>query len=326
MATLARAAPATAGRTAVAVTLACGVGLGAQSRVNGELGERLGHPVVAGLVSFGVGLVAVAVLLLARPPAAGALRSGLRRLPRWTLLVGCAGAVLITVSAAAAPVVGVSVLTVGLVAGQATGGLLADRSGIGPIGVVPLSPARVGGAGLCLLAVALTLVGAGTAPTSPLLAAAILVAGLLTAVQGAGLGRLRSALHSAELTALVNFLGGAGALVLAVAALALAGQLGAADWPGPSEWWLYTGGVIGVSFVLVASVVVRLIGVLRFGLAAVAGQLIGALVLDLLLPTARGLPSLSWVAAALTLVAVWISGRGPRPAVAPGPADRAAAR
>ena len=85
------------------------------------------------------------------------------------------------------------------------------------------------------------------------------------------------------------------------------------DWPGPGQWYLYLGGPIGATFVGVAAVVVRRTGVLRLGLAVVAGQVVGALALDLAVPvTSTGIATTTVVSAALTLVAVAVSGLGVR--------------
>jgi transporter family-2 protein len=66
-----------------------------------------------------------------------------------------------------------------------------------------------------------------------------------------------------------------------------------------------------------AAVTVRILGVLRLGLATVAGQLVGAIVLDLVAPAqGHGVAPATVVGALLTFVAVGISGRAPRSASA----------
>jgi transporter family-2 protein len=58
---------------------------------------------------------------------------------------------------------------------------------------------------------------------------------------------------------------------------------------------------------------VRRLGVLRLGLAIIAGQLVGALVLDLALPVHdEDVGPVTVLGVALTLVAVAVSGRGGR--------------
>jgi len=85
--------------------------------------------------------------------------------------------------------------------------------------------------------------------------------------------------------------------------------------PMPGNPLLYAGGLLGAFVVVVGATAVQTLGVLRLGLAMVAGQMAGALIVDLVAP-APGEPvtAATVVGVALTMVAVAISGRGqPRP-------------
>jgi transporter family-2 protein len=54
------------------------------------------------------------------------------------------------------------------------------------------------------------------------------------------------------------------------------------SWPEfPDQWWLYSAGILGGTFVFIAAWLVRQLGVLVFTLATISGQLITALILDL---------------------------------------------
>ena len=142
----------------------------------------------------------------------------------------------------------------------------------------------------------------------------VVAAGLLISVQQALNGQIRAQTGDAGVTTLVNFLVGTTALVLAYLVFSSPGR---GHWPGPGQWWLYGGGSLGVIFIAVAAVTVRTLGVLRLGLATVAGQLVGAIVLDLVAPaTEHGVAIATVVGALLTFVAVGISGRAPRTAPA----------
>jgi transporter family-2 protein len=296
---------------ALGAAVVCGALVAVQARVNGELGKDLHDALLAALVSFGSGLVAVLAVVLARRPARDAW-SRVKDVPWWTRLGGIGGASLIAVSAYAAPRIGVALLTVGLVAGQTTGGLLADKVGLGPGGRHPLTAPRVVGAGLCLLAVLVSVVGKGAGSADPLLPALVMASGLLISLQQALNGRVRRVTGDASVATLVNFLIGTAGLTLAYL---LFSSGGSAHWPGPDRWWLYTGGVLGAAFVAVAAAIVRTLGVLRLGLATVAGQLVGAIGLDLVAPAAgHGVAGATVVGAVLTFVAVAVSGRPSRSA------------
>src|SRR5262249_1968153 len=75
--------------------------------------------------------------------------------------------------------------------------------------------------------------------------------------------------------------------------------------PLPRQPWLYTGGVLGVVFIAIAATIVRFTGVLLLGLGVVAGQVLGALILDLWSPGGHGAPGpATYAGAGLTLCAV----------------------
>ena len=80
---------------------------------------------------------------------------------------------------------------------------------------------------------------------------------------------------------LVNFIAGAALLWAAwLIKLAVAG----AGNPLPAQWWYYLGGPLGCIFIGIGALLVRSLGVLVTGLGMIAGQLLGSLGLDLILP------------------------------------------
>lgn len=294
----------------LAAAVAGGVLIALQQRVNGELKIALGDALLTALVSFATGLLTVLVVVLARPAARRAVGL-LRRVPRHQLLGGLGGASFVAIGAAAAPEIGVALLTVGVVAGQTGGGLAVDRLGLGPGGSHPLTPQRLFGAAVCLVAVGISVLGEGARSASPLLLLLVVAAGFLVAVSLALNGQVRRLTGDAGVATLVNFVVGAVALGLGVAVQAVAvGGLDVGEWPGADRWWLYLGGPLGACFVAVAAVVVRALGVLRLGLAIVAGQLGGALLLDLAAPVSgQPVDVVTVVAVGLTFGAVALSGR-----------------
>src|SRR5690606_6807928 len=131
---------------------------------NGVLGVTLDDGILAGLVSFGVGLVALFVLVPLMPRArlgVAALWNGLRSgsIPFWMLLGGACGALTVSTQGLVAGALGVALFTVGVVAGQTLHGLVLDRIGFGPAGVVAVTPGRVIGGALVLVAVGISLGG-----------------------------------------------------------------------------------------------------------------------------------------------------------------------
>ncbi|RKN43428.1 DMT family transporter [Micromonospora endolithica] len=302
--------------TGVGLAVASGVAVAVQSRINGELGVRLDDGIAAAVVSFGIGLLVLLVLVPATPGGRRglvALRAALRdgSLRPWQCLGGVCGAFLVATQGLTVGTLGVAVFTVAVVAGQSGSSLLVDRAGVGPTGRQPVTPARLVGAVLTVLAVLLAVGDRLGDPGALVLALLPLLAGVGIAWQQAVNGRVRGAAGSALTATLVNFSVGTVAL-LATFAVEVAVR-GRPAGGFPSEPWLYLGGPIGIVFIALAAAIVRFTGVLLLGLATIAGQIIGAVLLDLVLPTAASHPGPATLAgAALTLVAVLVANSGSR--------------
>lgn len=283
-----------------------------QSRVNALLGDRLGDPVAAALVSFLVGLgVVAAASALTGPGRSGALalpeRVRQRRFPWWFLLAGTVGAFFVLTQTLTVGVLGVSVLLLAVVVGQSLGGLAVDRWGIGPGGARPLTGRRVLGTALVVAAVVLAVfprLGAGSAGATALVLLPLL-AGLLMPAQTAMNSRIGAAVGTPLTPTLTNFLAGAVALGLAAAVHRAVTDPPPWTWPGP--WWLWTGGAVGVVFVAAGTVLARRIGVLQTSLGLVTGMLLGGLAIDLLLPAPGTVVApLTVVGTLLTLVGLTV--------------------
>ena len=198
---------------------------------------------------------------------------------------GAAGALTVATQGLAVAVIGVSLFTVGVVAGQTLSGLLLDRVGYGPAGVVAVTIPRVVGGALALVAVAISLQGGVLERVPWWMLVLPFLAGIGIAWQQATNGRLRQRVGTPLTATLVNFIGGTA--ILAAAALAHVAVVGApAAWP--TDPWLYLGGVIGVTYIFLSAALVVHTGVLILGLGAVAGQLVTAFLLDAAWPADAG--------------------------------------
>lgn len=293
---------------ALAGAVLIGVMTAVQARTNGQLGVRLEDGLVAAVVSFGSGLVVMVVLSAALPAGRrgfGRLVRGVRErsIPLWMLCGGAAGALTVATQGLAVGLIGVSLFTVGVVAGQTVSGLVLDRAGYGPSGVVAVTPGRVAGGALALVAVGIAL--SGRTVEVPLWMLLLpFAAGIGIAWQQATNGRLRQRVHTPLTATLVNFIGGTLCL-LVVAGVHVA--VSGAPTSFPTEPWLYVGGVLGVCYIFLGAALVVHTGVLLLGLASIVGQLAASLVLDALWPAPAGPgagASLAMVAVALASVAV----------------------
>ncbi|MDO7883401.1 DMT family transporter [Salinibacterium soli] len=300
-----------------AVAVACGLGMAAQARVNGELATRIENGPLAAFISFGTGLI-IMIVAMAFSPAGragvGRVAASIRErsIPWFWILGGLGGAYLILSQGLVAATLGVALFSVGVVAGQTLSALVIDRRGLGSMAPKPITALRVIGALLALGAV----IFAGSSQLHGDFPVWMLLlpfsAGIGIAWQQAFNGQIREVSGSAVTASFGNFV--VGTLALGIATLVASPWNG---WPDslPLDPVVYLGGPIGVMFIVCGAIVVRYIGVLLLGLGMIAGQLLGSLVLDIVVPAAGhelGIPTI--VSTIVTLVAVSLTALGGRPA------------
>ncbi len=276
------AGPATAGAVAVGLLSAM------QARVNGELSRTLDNGLQAAVVSFGSGLVVLVVVALVSPSVRAGLGRVLaavraRHLARWQVLGGAIGGYYVAAQSLSVPVLGVAVFTVAAVAGQSANSLLVDRIGLGPAGRQDVTPRRAAAGVIAVVAVIVAVsdrLSAGTLDPVVILA---LLAGIGIAVQQAINGRVANVASNPMSATVLNFTFGTIVLGAALGTLVATGARVLGEW-WSAPWWAYLGGLIGIAFIGIAAWAVPIVGVLRFALLSIAGQLTGALLLDVLLP------------------------------------------
>jgi transporter family-2 protein len=287
-----------------------GVLVALQSRINGELGHRLGDGFLAALISFGSGfvLLAIASLFWRRGRrgiglVASAVRT--RRIPWWFTVGGSAGAFFVLTQTLVVSVVGVALFTVGVVAGQTISSTLVDRRGLGTMAAKPVTAPRLVGAVLALVAVVVA-ASAELRGDIPLWVLIVpFAAGLGIGWQQAVNGQIRAVSESAFTATFGNF--AVGAALLLIAAIIHVAIVG---WPAhfPTTPWLYAGGAVGTAFIGGQAAIVRSTGVLLMGLSVLAGQLVTAVVFDLVAPVeAHPIAGVTVIGALLMLVAVVIA-------------------
>ena len=305
---------------AFVVVILTGVALSVSSRVGGAFAVAVKNPFEAALVNFVVGWVMLVIIIAFMPAARkqlGAIPGYIkeRTLPWWALLGGFAGAFYVAMQCTAVPMIGVAIFTVAVVAGQTSSSLLIDRFGIGPAGRQVISGARVVGAVLTVVAVAIAV--SNRFSTASISIAAVLAAiggGIALSGQQAFNGRLGARTRQPIAAALVSFTFGLTGLAILVVILDVTGHLTWGALPtGP--WWIYLSGAMGVIYIAVSSWVVPKVGVLIFGLLTVVGQLGGALLFDIVAPLPGSQVSVQLIfGLVLTVIAVAIATRRKKPA------------
>lgn len=283
-----------------------GAGLSMQAFLNGRLGVSIGSGEMAALVNNVVGLGALLVVA----GASGALLRAVRRLRNgdkgrpWHYGTSAIGAFFVIVAAIAAPKVGIALLTVAVVCGQALGSVAADALGLSPAGRRGPTSARVLGVTLALVAASIAAFGTGRGLDLGLLALAM-CSGVGLAVGQAGLGQLTARSGEPLAAATVGF--ALGAVLTVAVVVALGAGSPPHGWSAPVEQW--AGGLFGAAAVVGLGRLVITLGVLRLTLALVAGQSVGALVLDLAAPAAgREVTIRTVVSVLLTFAAAAVSG------------------
>jgi bacterial/archaeal transporter family-2 protein len=281
-----------------------------QARVNAELGFRMGDGFASALISISSGLLLIVTVLSFSPAG----RAGLKRLPQalrdrrlvwWQLLGGVSGAYYAVAQTVTGIVLGVALFSVAIVAGQTLSSLIMDRLGVGPSGVHRITLPRLFGTILVLVAVIWSVWGQLDAEAPILVAWMPFLAGFGMGWQLAVNGRVRAETQSVLAATFMNFF--IAAVLLSVIVVIRGFTIG---WPEtvPTEAWLFTGGILGSMFIAGSAFVVARIGVLVLGVSVVAGQLLGALVIDIVSPSPlHPLTAATVGGVALALFAVLIS-------------------
>ncbi len=273
------------------LTLFVGALTSVQSRANGQLSVDINNALGAAVISNVIGWTLIWVLVLFRRSGREGFRSFLRAIKNremhwWELMGGAGGAYFVALQSSAVPEIGVAIFTISLVAGQTATSLLVDKIGFSANGKQPVTWPRVFAAIMTLVAVSVAVYPElGTANFKTLTIILCLFLGVVVAFQHAINSRINVIAKQPIVTTWLNFFVGLVFLSIALAInLARGGSIG----PLPHNLWVYIGGPSGVLFVAVAATAVRTMGVLNFILFSVTGQLIGALLLDWLLPARIG--------------------------------------
>ncbi|MCV3739830.1 DMT family transporter [Lentilactobacillus hilgardii] len=270
----------------VIATILAGMLSPMQSAVNGQVGKQLGDGNASAVVSFGSGLVVMAIIILARRSTRQQFASipkkiTSRRIPWWNWIAGCCGAMVVFSEGASASILGVATFQTTLISGMVISGLVCDRLGIGVPVKQPFNFPRILGAILAILATVLVVLPSWQAPKIVALAILPFLAGLLAGWQPAGNSAVAQETGSMLVSITWNFIVGFCILGVVLLIRVLMGQL---SFSLPSAWWMYLGGPLGLLSIALMALLVRGLGLLLLGLASTAGQLIGSVLIDWLIP------------------------------------------
>ena len=293
----------------ISITLAfiAGVAATLQAGISGQLAKELNDGIMAALVSNIGGTIFTALFLLNPNVRKQAMKlfkavvSG--NFAKWQLLGGVAGAVYISTASSTVSIIGTGLFTVVLVASQNVSGIIVDKFGFSSGSKRKITPKRALAVVIGIVAVLLSVSEfEGKILWLPILA--VVIAGLAVSIQFALNGRVTKASNS-QVSAFINFPMSMFAVLITLIVMNLFGK----NWNSwPDQWWLYSAGFLGAVVVFLAAATIRTLGVLLFGLASVAGQLITSIALDVILPNAN--INVGWAlisGAGLMLLAVYLA-------------------
>ena len=258
-----------------------------QSRVNGRLSIHLENGILAGFISNMSGWVILTGLVLISTANRASFKRTVGSIRRsdikiWEILGGFGGSFFLAVQGSGVPVIGIALFTISLVAGQTSSSLLVDKLGISPSGKKPITRIRVITAGFTLLGVTVAVIpklSQGSFDIFYIILA--LVIGVIVSFQQAINGRFNALTEKPIVTAWFNFATGTSLLVVFVVIKSLiGGEIGSF----PTNPLLYTGGVLGLTFIAIYAYTISELGVLNFIMFSVAGQLFTALLVDAIAP------------------------------------------
>ena len=268
-----------------------GVVVAIQSRINGQLSADLNNGLAAALVSFLTGLAMVSILVFGFKRERDALYrifSAIKSkdLVTWEVMGGVLGGFFVAAQSAVVPQIGVALFTISVVAGQTVSSLLVDKAGITPSGKQKINKPRILGAVATLIAVAIAVFPDLTNSEFRFLPLTFaLIVGVFASIQQGMNGRVNVIAQRPLATAWLNFASGT---VVVVIALSINLLFGATVGSFPSNFWVYTGGAAGLIFVAVSAYIIKHLGVLNFVILNIAGQLVGAVIIDWLAPAKAG--------------------------------------
>ena len=293
----------------ISITLAfiAGVAATLQAGISGQLAKELNDGIMAALVSNIGGTIFTALFLLnpnVRKQAKKLFKDVVSgNFAKWQLLGGVAGAVYISTASSTVSIIGTGLFTVVLVASQNVSGIIVDKFGFSSGAKRKITPKRALAVVIGIVAVLLSVSEfEGKILWLPILA--VVIAGLAVTIQFALNGRVTKASNS-QVSAFINFPMSMFAVLITLIVMNLFGK----NWNSwPDQWWLYSAGFLGAVVVFLAAATIRTLGVLLFGLASVAGQLITSIALDVILPNAN--INVGWAlisGAGLMLLAVYLA-------------------
>lgn len=283
---------------AVILGIAMGFGVSIQTVINARLRLYIGSPLLASAVSFTIGTILLALLLLVIGEAIFPAKTVLMDGPWWIWIGGLLGAFWISANILVFQQLGAVQTAIFPILGQVIAGVLVDYFGWFGVTAKPISNMQLIGVILVLVGIivvvawssiiqALKCVESHFKPSGGksiwitwLWRLVAVMAGAMIALQSAINTQLSYVLQSSVQASFVSFFVGMVALILLVAlkerSFKAVQQAIGADKP----WWIWCGGILGAGFVMISVILVPWIGVGQMLVLILLGLVVGSLCVD----------------------------------------------
>ena len=134
----------------IAAAVSIGAAISLQPPINATMARILGSPLLAASISVTISLFVVVALWLSWGKGVGDL-SQIKALPWWVFIGGVIGVLFVAGGVVVAPVLGVALYFVCMVAGQLIGSSIIDHIGAFGLTVKPMNTMKLVGVSLVLL-------------------------------------------------------------------------------------------------------------------------------------------------------------------------------
>jgi len=278
----------------ITIGIVIGLILSLQTAVNSRLRGFIGSPYQASFVSFTVGTLFLAIVMLASHESLGVSGQMFATQPWWIWIGGLLGVIFLTTNILLFPHIGGVQTAIMPILGQVLMGSIIDNFGWFSSTQQPLTLVRVTGLLLALIGIVITVAlpdillrrASGQLKTTATVGNPWpwrllgIFTGALGATQPTINGRLGLALNSALHAAFISFLVGALCLFFIVIIVNHGFREIARATGHGKPWWIWIGGAMGGVFVLGNAYLAPIIGTGQTVVFALLGQIAGGLLVD----------------------------------------------
>ncbi|KXI40006.1 hypothetical protein ACS94_13695 [Bacillus cereus] len=277
---------------AILLAISFGAVFAVQTAINAQLRKFVISPFLASMISFAVGVIFLTITILISGSPLGIPLDLFLNQPIFIWLGGIGGAIALTTNILLFPKLGSVQTAIMPILGMTLMSMLIDNYGWFNSVQYPLGLSRIFGVLLVLIGVCLAIAKqeksekySSQTDKESMLNQWIwrivgIMAGMLMAIQIAINGQLGKVLHSSSHAALVSFFVGTIILIIIVGIIDRSYTNIKEPIKQSAPWWIWLGGILGGSYVLINVYLVDQIGNGQTVILTLFGQIIGSLMVE----------------------------------------------